>query len=97
MSHSDATVELADGTTLWAEYDGTADYARPSLHCTREAMEEAWRKPDRRVCECDGEREPAEYWTTYGGGFGWITEVCRACMVITGPDTECAAEQAGRT
>lgn len=99
MSHSHATVTFADGTEFHAEYNGTVDVARASFFETRDEVTAQWRSDDYRRCEDpeNHEHEPVEYWTEYGGGFGWNTTACRACRVLTGPRSrESAAYEYGQ-
>ena len=84
MSHASGYVVFNDGLKLYYEYNGTADIVLPKLWETMSEMEKHWREdnPFDRECVCGNDEQVIVY-TSYGGGWHFLSRACRKCKVIT--------------
>lgn len=94
MSDASAYVQMPDGEMIGhANYQGSVSILHPNLSAD---CEQAWKidkgaaqRDDGRnewdvLATCDHQLEMGYAYTSYGGGFYWPVEFCRACAVIHG-------------
>lgn len=82
MSNAVAYVRFPDGTVMYNEYNGTADYCYPKLYATFDDLGRHWRHNERGTCTCGRDPEPVDYWCTYGGGELLRLTACRHCGLM---------------
>lgn len=88
MSHTTGKVFAQSGELIgFFEYDGTSDFACTSVKRTTEEVSRDWRSPAAwEKCQCvdSTSRVSVVLHSNYGGCTQWASEVCTACMAITG-------------
>ncbi len=71
MSRATMFVKFPDGEIRYGIYNGTSDIARTDLF---ETLDQAWNnrsQPANWADWAEGEGEPVDVATNYGGGFSW--------------------------
>jgi hypothetical protein len=80
MSNSIGQARFSDGQIFFFRFNGTSDYALPSLYPTPK-FALAQNVVKNTLCDC--ENEDVELATDYGGGMHWEGKACKKCAEIS--------------